>query len=397
MRSSSVRTASLTWLVFGLLLAASPLGSEVSTVAVPNGAGSNSGAISLLADGTIYQADFSGTVVRKIRPNGAVSVLADGFFSPEGNAIDAEGYLLQSNFEDRSNPTAPDAISRISPDGTVTEFAGGFNGPVGLTIAADGTVFVAMCRDNSVVRVEADGSSSSVISSGALYACPNGITMDELGDLYVTNNGTGTVIRLDMRDPNAITATEFASIAGGRVNHATYVSGSLYVTANLANQIWRIPMTSKRKAKAPKLLAGDGSRARVDGPNLSASFARPNGIARNAVGSALFTNEDNNAIRKITLDLARPKKPKKLKASVLDNQSVLLTFKHKDRNREGYAIEALIVGESDWGPVAEVTAPSLEVELHGLDPDTEYQFRVSAFNGTASSKASKKVRVSTPQ
>ena len=87
--------------------------------------------------------------------------------------------LLQANI-------GGNTISRISPKGEVTSFASdGFENPVGIVIDRDDTVFVANCGGGSVQRIDRHGESSLFVES-PLLACPNGITIDEEGNLYVS-------------------------------------------------------------------------------------------------------------------------------------------------------------------------------------------------------------------
>ncbi len=140
----------------------------------------NPSGLAVAATGTIYVADYSNNCVRKIAPDGSVSVFAgivgsmgteDGpptvarFNYPRGITLDPQGNLYVT---DSSN-----TIRRISPAGTVTTIAGAartsgsidgvgstarFNQPAGIVADASGTLYIADEANNTIRlgRMEAE-------------------------------------------------------------------------------------------------------------------------------------------------------------------------------------------------------------------------------------------------
>ena len=125
-----------------------------------------------------------------------------------GLAVDRDGSVVVA---DSSNG----AIRRILPDGTVTTIAGGNgegvrNGPAAsaqfvepkdVAIAPDGSIYVADSRAHRIRKIAPDGTVTTVAGGGptggrgsvvdgraseARFDFPNGIVIDDFGDVYVT-------------------------------------------------------------------------------------------------------------------------------------------------------------------------------------------------------------------
>lgn len=359
---------------------------EVTTIATLTSATNTAGGIAVDDEGNIYSADFGGTNLFKITPDGTTRIFAGGFLTPSGNGFDAQGNLYQSNYQDPNNQGAPDNIDRIAPDGTKTVFASGLNGPVGITVDASGILYVAMCNAQNVTRIGQDGV-ASVFATDPGFNCPNGITFDTRGNLYTCNFGDGGVHKITKDG----TVTLLATLPGGGNGHLTYVAGWLYVGDRLGNQIFRIPV----KSGVPELVAGTGTfGSQLDGPDLQAQIGTPNAVERNLEGSEVYINGGRNLVRKLTLKLPRPRRPVKLRLATLSNHRIRVKWKHRSLNREGFVIEAK-TASSKFEEVAVVGVNSRKVVVKKLDPATDYTFRVRAFNGVKLGKPSKKVTVTT--
>ncbi len=129
--------------------------------------------------GTVYVADFRESVW-KVTPDGRASVFATGLYGASGNTIDSKGNLLQSNF-------SGSYISKINRFGDHEILAdSGLSGPVGITVDPDDNAFVTNCTNNTISRVSAGGRVST-FATGDFFNCPNGITRDGQGNIYVVN------------------------------------------------------------------------------------------------------------------------------------------------------------------------------------------------------------------
>jgi serine/threonine protein kinase/sugar lactone lactonase YvrE len=172
------------------------------------------------ASNNLYVADSSNFTIRKITPDGHVSVFAgvagsigsaDGpaasarFWEPRGVAVDAGGNVYVS---DSGNHT----IRKISAAGDVTTLAGlagnpgnvdgvgsdaRFASPQGLTVAPDGTVYVADPENRRIRKITPDGVVSSLprpaVAAGGSGFRPSSVAVDAAGNLYATDS-TASVI-----------------------------------------------------------------------------------------------------------------------------------------------------------------------------------------------------------
>lgn len=224
--------------------------------------------------GDLYVADF-GETVWKITMEGERRVFATGLYGASGNAIDAQGNLLQANFYG-------DSITRIDRRGEAKPFASGLSGPVGVTVdRKTGAVYVANCRGNSIAKISPEGSVSSFAAS-ELFRCPNGITFDGEGNLYTVNFRDNRMLKIDAQGRVSL----FATVSDQGLGHVCFSKDRFYVTAFRANEIFQVTLDGK----AQRIL-GTGERGLVDGPDGKARLTFPNGIACHPWGERLYINE----------------------------------------------------------------------------------------------------------
>jgi sugar lactone lactonase YvrE len=237
------------------------------------------------AAGNIYIAERSNHSVRKITPEGVVSLVAGGsscaatdgvagaarFCAPQGIAVDAAGTLYVA---DTSNYT----IRKIVPDGTVTTIAG----TAGMSGKDDG------------------------MGAAARFNYPVGIAVSAAGDIYVADQGNAVIRRIQADG----TVTTFAGTAGstggtdgigaaarfyGPTGLAIDGAGRLVVTEAYGRRVRRIDLATA----AVETLAGSGSTGDADGTGTAASFSSPVGVAVAANGDLAITEEDGR-VRRVT-------------------------------------------------------------------------------------------------
>jgi PKD repeat protein len=236
--------------------------------------------------GNVYVADSGNHAIRKITAAGAVSTLAgngltggdDGvgsqarFLSPYGIVVDAFGNIIVA---DSGNHT----VRKITTSGAVSTLAGlaggyfGFaNGtgsaarfyaPYTVTSDAAGNIYVADSGNNLIRKITPNGTVSTFagaagqsgstdgIGGNARFNDPYGITIDAVGNIYVTDRGNYTIRK--------ITANATVSTLAGSV----------------------------------------GQNGSTDGVGSAALFFDPRGIFADSTGNIFVADRNNHTIRKI--------------------------------------------------------------------------------------------------
>lgn len=243
----------------------------------------NIGGMTFDAAGNLYFTDQKNTV-RRLSTTGVVSTLAgspglpgsdDGIGSaarfgfPIGIAMDAANnlYVADNRYS---------VIKKITPAGAVTTFAGQADTPG----TADGT------------------------GSAARFMSPTGLAIDAAGNLYVseafavrkvTPGGVVTTLAMSsFRKPENPGASDvpFAYLW----DIALDASGNVYVTDSIRHIVCKITPSG-----VTTVLAGQpGQRGHVDGDRATARFMSPSGIAVDASGDVLVTDNAGHTLRRIS-------------------------------------------------------------------------------------------------
>lgn len=177
------------------------------------------------ASGIIYVADSGNHRIRKITTDGTVTTLAghsSGF--TDGNSEDAqfnypEGIFIASSGIIYVADAGNHAIRKIMPDGNVTTLAGGNLGhadgiglnaqfwtPCGITVDPNGIIYVTE-KKNRIRKITSDGVVTTFVGSdtpgyldgigtAAKLNSPFDITMDAIGNLYVTDSGNNRIRKI---------------------------------------------------------------------------------------------------------------------------------------------------------------------------------------------------------
>ena len=143
------------------------------------------GSLSSTPDGTLYVADLGNGRVRKITPEGTASTLASGFGSDFRIAAGLDGTV----FVERQQGTFGRSVSTISPAGAVSNFfnSSASNG----VIAVDAAGRLLLAVNNSVVRVNSNGTTSTLASgftSASGFTALSGIVADSTGTVFVATS-----------------------------------------------------------------------------------------------------------------------------------------------------------------------------------------------------------------
>ncbi len=237
--------------------------------------------------GNFYIADSFNRTIRKVDPAGVVSTLAglsgypshtDGigsaarFRRPRAIVCDASGNVFATDSQSHT-------IRKITPGGEVTTIAGWPN-----------------------ISGSTDG-----LGAAARFSSPEGIAVDDSGNLYVADAANHTIRKIT---PAGLVST-IAGVAGnlgsndGAGNAARFSSprgiaadraGNLYVADTGNHTIRKITSTG-----SVTTVAGlSGSSGSTDGVATTARFNGPAGITVDASGFLYVADSNNSTIRKIS-------------------------------------------------------------------------------------------------
>ncbi len=297
------------------------------------------------AIGNVYVADRNNHRIRKITPNGMVYTLAgngniafmDGtggpngtaqFYYPEGVAVDAQNNVyVADKSHHRIRKIAPNGMtSTLAGNGTpgYADGTGGFNGtamfssPSGVTVDAQNNVYVADQLNNRIRKITPDGTVTTLAGSGTLgyldgssdvaqFSNPYGVTVDLQGNVYVADIENNRIRKIT---PDGTVMTLAGSGTSGYMDGTGGPNGTAQflkptgVAVDGQNNVYVAGFLNNRIRKiAPggtvTTLAGSGIDGFMDAPVDAAQFHDPFGIAVDVQGNIFIADAQNNRIRKI--------------------------------------------------------------------------------------------------
>ncbi|HEX3108715.1 MAG TPA: SMP-30/gluconolactonase/LRE family protein, partial [Thermoanaerobaculia bacterium] len=242
------------------------------------------GGVALEPNGTVVIADTAHNVVATMAPGAAPVVLA-GTWSKSGYADGAGAQAL-------------------------------FKQPFGIAYdATQNVIYVADTGNNTIRRVAADGTVSTLAGNGqsgsadgvgtaAQFKAPQAIALDANGNLFVADTGNSEI---RVVTPSGVVSTLTGSVhsgfADGALSRALYNApggialdrdGAIYVADAGNNRIRKIANGSVTT------IAGTAQQGWVDGPAAFAQFKLPGGVAVDEAGNVYVSDTANNVIRLIS-------------------------------------------------------------------------------------------------
>lgn len=286
------------------------------------------------AAGTLYMADRASQRIRRVTPDGTISLFAgnggfqawadgspalDAFFNRPGRgAFDARGNFY---FCDTQNHR----VVRLTPAGTVERVAGsgtvgtGLDGirasqtrmrfPDGVAVAPDGTIYVSDSGANRIRRIGADGIIQPFAGTGvrgfsgdggpartAQLDGPSDLSFDTAGNLYFVD-GVNRRVRRIGADGNINTIAGPGTLGGmNPVGVHAAADGSVFI-ADFPRRILRVS-----PAGTASLFAGQGTfRPGLGdgGPATNAWLNGPVAITTDRDGNLLIADQGTFRIRQV--------------------------------------------------------------------------------------------------
>lgn len=211
-----------------------------------------------LSDGKLLVTDYKNGLMQIDIASGAVEPYlerrnSERFRGLNDLTIDSKGNIYFTD-QGQSGMHQPNGcVYRLACDGKLDVLLNNVPSPNGVVLSPDEKVmFVAATRGNCVWRAPLmpDGSVTKVGQFFTSYgpSGPDGLAMDELGNLIVANPGLGYVWHLNHRaEPIAV----YTSPAGASVTNVAFgglENKTLFCTESVSGSILRIPMPNRRSA-----------------------------------------------------------------------------------------------------------------------------------------------------
>ena len=308
--------------------------------------------VTLDGAGNLYIADRDNHRIRKVDAAGVISTVAgdgtEGFGgdggaavaaqlrSPTGVAPDGAGNLY---IADRDNHRirkvdAAGVISTVAGDGTEDGSGRGvYGGDGGAAVAAQlnypndvaldaaGNLYIADERNNRIRKVDAAGVISTVAGDGtccyggdggpawaARLSVPTGVALDGAGNLYIANERSHRIRKVDAGGGISTVAGDGTRGFGGDGGPATAAqlrspwgvatdgAGNLYIADTSNSRIRKVDLTG-----VISTVAGDGTRGfgGDGGAAVAAQLYLPTGAALDGAGNLYIADFGNSRIRKV--------------------------------------------------------------------------------------------------
>jgi uncharacterized protein (TIGR02145 family) len=289
-------------------------------------------------NGNVYVTDRNNHKIRKITSNGIVTTLAglptngngfaDGtgdaaaFSLPTGLAIDSSGNILVA---DRSS----NRIRKITPEGVVSTIAGegnfgtddGYNTsakftyPYDITVDPLGNIWVTDEFNHLIRKIDKSGYVSTIAGTGvygsqdgsgtsASVNWPEGIQLSNDGKLLFTDFGNNKIRSIDQYGKvETYAGTGNAGLINSNRLSSTFQypgditqdKGGVIFVADKDNHVIRKILSNGEVTT----VAGTGTIGSEDGYADSSSFYYPTGVAVDSIGNIYVADQWNHKIRKI--------------------------------------------------------------------------------------------------
>ncbi|HYD97227.1 MAG TPA: hypothetical protein VEC01_18020 [Noviherbaspirillum sp.] len=249
------------------------------------------------------------------------------FIGPLGLAIDTAGNLFVADIG---------AVRKVDPSGVVTTLPPSAASPAAVAVDGNGNVYVAGDDDHAIFKITRDGQVSTLAGTvgqtglaadnddgtgaQARFSWPLGMTIDNAGNLYVTEGhgripglpGFHSAGRIRKITPQGVVSTlagreavtgsadgtgaaaRFLQPTGAAVDNA----GNLYVADTGNSTIRKVTPAGE----VTTIAGSAGNAGDADGPGFVARFRKPRGVAIDGAGNVFVADTENHTIRRIAAD-----------------------------------------------------------------------------------------------
>ena len=293
----------------------------------------------------IYISDGQNNVIRKINNSGVITTVAgnntpgfsgDGggatlaqLAGPTGVAVDKFGNLFICDYGNKRirKVNSSGIISTIAGNGTagytgdgIAATATEIDGPFGITTDSVGDVYFADALNNRIRKINLTGiittvagtgtggySGDGVAATSAELFTPQGIAIDSLNNLYVSDNGNNRIRKLN--SSGIITTVAGNGIGGYSGDGVAATSTSLEEPGGVfvkGGEIFIADRFNNRIRKVNSIgiistIAGDGTPGYSGdgGPATAALLALPNSVIVDTSGNCYIADGFNNVIREV--------------------------------------------------------------------------------------------------
>jgi hypothetical protein len=189
--------------------------------------------------------------------------------------------------------------STVLPPGLVTTITNTNNANfVGLVIDTIGNIFVTDINTNSILKYDIITSQLITLTDG--LNIPYNLTIDINNNMYVASFGNSTIYKVTPSGVKTIVCTQIPSPVGIVVDStATY----LYVSSLVTNRIYQLDITQSFPITitSQNNFAGSGVAGYADGIGTDATFRLIFGMTIDSSQTMFVTDYGNNSIRKIVI------------------------------------------------------------------------------------------------
>jgi len=312
-------------------------------------------------DGNLWFTEKSGNRIGRITTGGVVTEFSVGITAasyPTEIAAGSDGNLWFTEF-------AGNRIGRITPAGVVTEFSAGITAgsqPSGITAGPDGNIWFTEAQGR-IGRITPSGDVTEFSAGISAGSNPTSITAGRDGNLWFAEYVGGRIGRIT---PAGV-ATEFSagiSPMPGILGITAGPDGNVWFTESNLAQVGRITPSGEVTEYSSGITAASGPWGITTGPDGNIWFAEnaQSRVARLIPDSPIVVTSPAEKVTETTVKLKGTVNPQG------ESSSAYFDF----------GPTALYGSSSSAKPVNGVSAIPVDETLTGLQPDTEYHYRVVA-------------------